>query len=526
MTATRAATAAARRSRSRAPLPLAYAWAAAIGAGAIMPFAFQPFGWWPLVVPAVGLAIVALRGRSLGAAFGLGFTTGAIFFLLHIQWITVYLGLVPLVALTAWMAAWWGLGGIALALAWRWGEPRMQGPLGAFAAMPLVLGAVWTARESLSSSVPWGGFAWGRLAHSQAASPLADTTSWVGFSGLTFLIAAASALLVQLVLHHRTILRRRLTIAAAALILLVAIPGFPVEATGSIRVGAVQGDSEAGLLAPRVPGQILEQHLDATRGLEGEQLDLLVWPENAAEWYADETPATMAALDRVTERFDAPLVTGTITRDGDDTYNALIQVEPGRGAVAEYRKRHPVPFAEYLPARGFFEPILEALGFLQYIPRDYSIDPSSPNAFDVAGTTAGLAICFDIIDDHLAREMVLEHGAEIILAPTNNADFGEGSAENVQQLAIAQLRAVEAGRALVNISTVGTSAMIGPDGAEIDRLRQYEPGTMLEELPLSTTVTPGIRLGAWIDLALIIGAGLALVGLGVANRTAARRPHA
>ena len=505
------------RSRARPPLSVGYAWAAAILAGAIMPFAFQPFDWWPLIVPAVALALVALRGRSLASAFGMGFGTGAIFFLLHIAWITIYLGAVPLVALTAWMAVWWGLGGMAITLAWRWGEPRLQGPLGAFLALPVLLGTLWTLRETLSSTVPWGGFAWGRLAHSQASSPLADTTSWVGFAGLTFLIAATSALLLQLVLQHRTMLRRRLTIGAAALILVVAIPQFPVETTGSLRVGAVQGDSEAGLLAPRVPGRILQQHVDASRELAGAELDLLVWPENAAEWYADESPSTLATLDRVTAAFDAPLVTGTITRDGDDTYNALLQVEPGEVAVAEYRKRHPVPFAEYLPQRDFFGPVLESLGFLQYIPRDYSIDESSANAFDVAGTTAGLAICFDIIDDHLAREMVLEHGAEIILAPTNNADFGRGSAENVQQLAIAQLRAIEAGRSLVNISTVGTSAIIGPDGTVIDRLPQYEPGAMLEELPLSTTVTPGIRLGAWVELALGIGATVALGALGAAR---------
>lgn len=515
-----------RPTKARAPLSTVYALAAAILGGAIMPFAFQPFDWWPLIVPAVGLALLALRGRTLGAAFGLGFTTGAIFFLLHIQWITVYLGPVPLIALTAWMAAWWGLGGMALALAWRWGEARLPGPIGSFLLLPVLLGGVWTLRESLSSTVPWGGFAWGRLAHSQASSPLADTTSWVGLTGLTFLIATVSALLLQLLLHHRTILRRRLTIGAAALILLVAIPAFPVQQTGSIRVGAVQGDSEAGLLAPRVPGEILQQHVDATRELSGSELDLLVWPENAAEFYADETPATLAALDRVATEFDAPLVVGSVTRDGDDTYNALLQVEPGEGVVAEYRKRHPVPFAEYLPQREILGPILDALGFLELIPRDFSIDPSSANAFEVAGTSAGLAICFDIVDDYQAREMVLEHGAEIILAPSNNADFGEGSAENVQQLAIAQLRAVEAGRAVVNISTVGTSAMIAPDGTFIDRLPQYEPGTMLEELPLSTTVTPGIRLGAWIDWALCIGSALALAGLGLARALERRRVDA
>nr|WP_241429197.1 apolipoprotein N-acyltransferase [Agrococcus sp. ARC_14] len=491
-----------------------------------MPFAFQPFDWWPLIVPAVALSLLSLRGRRLGTAFGLGFVTGFLFFLLHIQWITVYLGPVPLVALTAWMAVWWGLGGMLLALAWRWGEARLPGAVGSFLAVPLLLAGLWTLRESLASTVPWGGFAWGRLAHSQASSPLADTTSWVGLTGLTFLLAAAAALVVQLVLHHRTMLRRRLTIGAVALIVLVAIPAFPVAQTGSLRVGAVQGDSEAGLLAPYTPGEILQQHVDATRELSGEELDLLVWPENAAEFYADETAATMAALDRVATEFDAPLIVGTVTREGDDTYNSLLQIEPGEGAVAEYRKRHPVPFAEYLPQREFFAPILDALGFLELIPRDFSIDPTSDNAFDVAGTIAGVAICFDIIDDYQAREMVLEHGAEIILAPTNNADFGEGSAENVQQLAIAQLRAVEAGRAVVNISTVGTSAMISPDGTMLDRLPQYAPGAMLEALPLSTTVTPGIRLGAWIDWALCIGSALALAGLGAATALQRRRADA
>ncbi len=511
------------RLRSREPLPLALSWAAAILAGVLLPLAFQPLDWWPLVVPAVALSLVSLRGRTLPQAFWLGLTTGALFFGVHIQWITVYLGPVPLVALTLWMAVWWGLGALLLALAWRWADPRMQGGLGAFLVLPLLLGALWTLRESLSSAVPWGGFAWGRLAHTQASSPLADTTSWVGLTGLTFLLAAVSALVAQLVLHHRTLVRRRLTIGGAALIALVAIPAFPVVETGTVRVGAVQGASEAGLLAQYERGDILRQHLEATQALAGEDLDLLVWPENAAESFADEDPSTILALDRVVDAFDAPLVVGTVTREGpgeaydpdtDRTYNSLLLVEPGEGAVAEYRKRHPVPFAEYLPQRAFFGPILDAMGFLELIPRDYSIDPTSANAFDIDGLQAGLAICFDIIDDRLAREMVLDHGAQIILAPTNTADFGRGSAETVQQLAIAQLRAVEAGRSLVNISTVGTSAMVLPDGTMVERLPQYEPGTMLADLPLSDTVTPGIRLGGWIEWALCIGGALGLAALG------------
>lgn len=59
--------------------------------------------------------------------------------------------------------------------------------------------------------------------------------------------------------------------------------------------------------------------------------------------------------------------------------------------------------------------------------------------------------------------------------------------------------------------------MIGPDGAIIDRLPQYAPGAMLEDLPLSSTVTPGIRLGGWIEWALCVGSALALAGFGIAR---------
>jgi apolipoprotein N-acyltransferase len=124
---------------------------------------------------------------------------------------------------------------------------------------------------------------------------------------------------------------------------------------------------------------------------------------------------------------------------------------------------------------------------------------------------AGLAICFDIVDDALLHQM-MDGGAEIILAPTNNADFGD-SQESVQQLAIARLRAIEYGRTVVNTSTVGTSAIIAPDGSTITQLETFTPGVMLEEVPLSNAVTPASVIGRWVEwLAGLLGLG----GLAVA----------
>jgi hypothetical protein len=97
--------------------------------------------------------------------------------------------------------------------------------------------------------------------------------------------------------------------------------------------------------------------------------------------------------------------------------------------------------------------------------------------------------------------------AQVILAQTNNADFGKTD-ENLQQLAIARLRAIETGRSVVNISTVGTSQIIAPDGSTISSITPYEAGSMIADVPLATTNSPGTLLAQGVEL-LVSGWGLA-----------------
>jgi len=84
-------------------------------------------------------------------------------------------------------------------------------------------------------------------------------------------------------------------------------------------------------------------------------------------------------------------------------------------------------------------------------------------------------------------------------------------------IAIARLRAIETGRSVVNISTVGHSAIIAPDGSTIDSIAPYQPGAMVDNVQLSTTTTPATLFGKGIEL-LVSGLGvaglvMALVGL-------------
>ena len=75
----------------------------------------------------------------------------------------------------------------------------------------------------------------------------------------------------------------------------------------------------------------------------------------------------------------------------------------------------------------------------------------------------GDVICFEVAYDGIVRDAV-RAGGEVLVVQTNNASFGM-SDESTQQLAMSRIRAIEHGRATVQISTVGVSAVIEPNGA-------------------------------------------------------------
>ena len=484
-------------------------WLAVLAAavsGPINAAAFPARGWWPLVFLGTGLMLFSLAGRSIRGSFLVGLLGGVTFWGTHIFWLTIYLGPVPWLALAGLQAIFFAIGGVLLTLAWRYIPRLWPGRFGRLGLLPIVLGGLWSLRESVTSVWPYGGFSWGRLAFSQSESPFASLVAWFGVSGLSFLLAGLSALLLQSFREVTIDAGRRGVVATAALFVTLAIPAWPIVATGTIRIAAVQGNSDSGLFAQRIPGQALNDHLAATIPLLGEKVDAVVWPENASDLNPLEYSQAVQALDYVSSEMNAPLVTGTITQDAQGrTFNSLLLWEAGKGAIDQYDKIHPVPFAEYLPDRAFWYPFAPSL--FDLVPRDYSIG-TRDNMFDLNGVLAGVAICFDIVDDSLVAQM-MDDGAELILAPTNNADFGH-SDESIQQLAIARLRAIETNRSVVNISTVGTSAIIAPDGSTIAELPTFEPGSMVESVPLSRVTTLATVLGRSVEWAV---GGFALVSL-------------
>lgn len=515
-------------------LPLWAAVCAAVVAGLAMDGAFPSLGWWPLAFVAIPLALLSLVGRSVGGAVLVGGAYGLAFYLPHVSWAGEFLGdhpqaWVPWVALATAESLLVAVLSPLITLAYRW-WPQRRDTWSRPVALPLLVAGAWLVRELVIGSWPYGGLPWGRAGMSQSDGPLAEVASWVGVSGLGLLMVALCAGAVEAVLlvrHRRSDAERphggapsaaRWTAAlptAALAVALLLVPQYPTTAAGTLRVGAVQGDGPAAYVDDREAGDLLDSQLEASAPLEDESVDVVLWPEGGVGSDPLAHDGTARALDSAVERYEAPILLNAASARGDAVYNtSMLWTEDG--AAASHAKRHPVPFGEYVPHRELYGTIApDLIGLLE---REYAHGSDTP-AVDVDDVRAGLAICFDVVFDDVVREGAHD-GAQVYLFQTNNADF-RGTDENLQQLEVARMRAVETGRSVVNLSTTGTSQIFAPDGSTVAALPVGEPGVMLADVELRDGLTAGIVLGPWVERAVVVGTLLTLAGLAIV--TARRR---
>jgi len=499
-------------------VPLAVAAPLSAAAGLLLVTAYPALAWWPMAFPAVAMALVALAGRRFWSAVLVGALFGATFFSVNLLFTARYLGPIPWIALSTLEALLTAVFAVPIALAYRWLPRLAPGLIGRLLLLPALVAGLWTLREQIVGSWPYGGFPWGRIGVSQVNGPFAEVASWVGMSGLTFLVVALCAMLIELVRAGRFRDLRRAVPAVVLLVVLVALPQFPTSAAGSLRVGAVQGNGPAGYFDQRARGAVLNAQLEASAPLFGQDMDVLLWPEGGVDSDPTTSSQTAAVLDELSRRVDAPLIVSAVTARGSALFNSSLLWTAEGGPEQTYDKRHPVPFGEYVPDRSFWEPFAPDL--IGLIGREYTPGTARP-LIDLDGIGVGLAICFDVIYDDVVWDGASD-GAEIYMFQTNNADF-RGTDENLQQLAFARMRAIETGRSVVNISTVGTSQVIAPDGSTLDELPVDTAGHMLTDVPLRTGLTPAVVIGPAVKIVLGGGSLLALVIVGAVVAMRSRR---
>jgi len=509
----------------------------AVVAGVVLDAAFPSVGAWGLAFPAVGAALLLARGRGLLAAYGTGVLFGLGFMVPQLQWSGVYVGALPWLALAGLQGLLLGLVLPGWTLAWRLAA---RAPW----TLPLTAGAVWVAAEALRARVPFGGFGWGRLGFSQADSPVRWLASVGGVPlvGFGVVVVSATAVLVGLLVldagRHRTGVRpvlRSLSAPVALVLLLGLVAGYAslrldrtieVSTDRTVRLAAVQGDvPRAGLDFNAQRRAVLDNHVRGTLDLaeridagQEDPVDLVLWPENASDIDPLTNEDAAAVIGTATDAVGVPVLLGAVLQGpGENITNAMLLWDPGtgyRGRTDErstngyYAKQALAPFGEFIPYRSFFRafsPLVDTV--TDFAPGDRAA------VLELGGASVGAAICFEVLDDETVRGQVLA-GADLLVVPTNNATFGLTD-ENVQQLAMSRLRAVEHGRDLVHISNVGTSAVVSADGTTGRRTALFEPDVLLADVQLRSGRTLATTWGPAPELALVAVALLLVLGHGV-----------
>ncbi|SEE08145.1 apolipoprotein N-acyltransferase [Ruania alba] len=521
--------------RSRVPSRALTLLIAVVG-GLLTDTAFPQRSWWPLAFVGVALLVVALQRDSARWNALVAWVWGLAFFLPHIWWANAAVGVIPWAALSIAEA------GIVAAGAAVWTWARRASWLRGRRLVPgVVFALIWVVTEQLRQVWPFGGFPWGRLAFSQTDGPLLPFAAIAGAPAVSFVTALGGfwtgVVVIALVGRIRTTPRthtqggrRTVAGALAGIVALLAvgllIPTPTTAESGSLRLGAVQGNvSEPGLGAFANAREVLNNHVSGTIELSErigpEALDLVLWPENATDINPREDADAAELLDEAATAIGTPLLLGTdsygLDADGERArFNDMVLWQPGEGAVFSYSKQIPAAFAEYIPIRDIarmFSPAVDLVRTDIAPGTEIAVVPVEIPRLERTVEVATV-ICFEVAYDAVIREAI-QGGAEVLFVPTNNASFGY-TAESEQQLAMSQLRAVEHGRATVQISTVGVSGVIAADGTVLERTELFTPDAMTAELPLRTTLTVADRLGDW---PIIVGTVLAAAAfaLGVAT---------
>ena len=470
-------------------------------AGVAVYFSYEPHGLWWAGLWGIGmlwLSCVHWRGVPVraGRAALIGFVHALTQYLLMLPWIGELVGTMPYVALALWLSVYALLltPGAVLLARWRWG----------WLGFPFF----YLAIELLRSSVPFGGFAWVRLAWGQINGPLANLAAWGGTALVSLaaaLVGTGVAALYLAVLRHAW----RESWAAAAVVLPVVlglVAGLsvndPGRTVGTAKVAAIQGNvPRLGLDFNAQRRAVLANHVQATAkaAKADPDVDLYIWPENSSDVNPFRDAEAMALIQSAVQAAGAPIVVGTLTVDEVGERNTM-QVFNADGSVGEHHyKKYLQPFGETMPWRSFFRTITDMVD----LAGDFK-PGNGPGVVHMGGIAVGLATCYEVAFDAAYRTSV-RNGAQILATPTNNATFGF-SDMTYQQLAMSRLRAIETDRAVVVAATSGVSAIVHPDGRVSQESGIFEQKYLIEELPLREGIKPAVKYGALLQaVAVLIG---------------------
>lgn len=443
----------------------------------ILPALFVTFPLWVWCLDGIGRQ----RGwrRWFGPAFLTGFAFGWGYFTVAFHWLGAaffieggaVLALMPLaiLALSALIALFWGIGSAAAHLLWSHGWWRIV-TLATFITL-----AEWLRGHILT------GFPFDLLGYALTPNDeMMQLASVIGVYGLTFLAAILATLPALIWPADNRSLSRRLLPFFILVGLLAAQLGYGhnrltnthTSPRPDVAMRLVQplvyehadwGNADPVALIDRLL-MLSDMRMDpADQGLA--DITHLVWPESSLPFFLSSYPEALARIARLLPE-GTLLLTGAprlAFEPGATTpsppFNAILAINDQGEIIASYDKAHLVPFGEFLPFSGFFA----QLGIKQFVPgaEGWQHGDARRRLMSLPDTPALLAlICYEIL---FSGDLGDTAKAQFLFNITNDAWF-DGSIGPAQHAHHARLRAVEEGMSLIRAANSGLTFATDPLG--------------------------------------------------------------
>jgi apolipoprotein N-acyltransferase len=484
----------------------------ALVAGYLMVLGFAPYQLWPLTSICFGVLIDTIsrsecsmrRAVLRGYLFGLGmfgFETSWVYISLH------YFGGASVIA---------GLGLSALAASFYALFPMLATLLmvtlvrtRSLLVLALIWPAIWILVEWLRAWFVFG-FPWLQIGSSLLDSPLAGYIPLIGSYGSGWIAAATAGLMVGLLRSERSITNKKI-IGALIMIAVVWASGQLLKAKQwttqlgePFTVALLQGNIAQELKwDPQKKAKIIRNYVEMTE--QHWDADLIVWPETAVPAYFDQMQDFYQQLAERGKLHQTDLLIGTLFADAVTKryYNAV--VIPGEH-VQMYRKRHLVPFGEYLP----FQPISGWVAqFLDMPMANFHAGPDDQALLKAVGMPLVTTICYE--DSYPAENLSGLPEAAYIVNVSNDSWFADSIAPH-QHLQYSRIRSLEAGRYTLRATNNGVTAIIDPAGKIIHQIDQFKTAVLKAQVHGMQGATPYVRIGDTPVLLTLLG--LVVIGGG------------
>jgi len=448
--------------------------------GVLLFLAFPKFGHWTLAWVCLVPLLVALRGRDMASAFMLGLTSGLLYNVGLLYWVSgvvvqyghlpLYLGIFVMLLLALYLSLYVSLFAAGVTY---FGKRRVP--------VAITAPVLWTLLEYGKANFLTG-FPWGNLAHAQYLNlPMIQIADLTGTYGISFLLVLINAVLCDLITRkeNQFFILTELVVGS---LLLSAVYSYGVyrlaDTAAHIRntpakpVSIVQGNMDQSIKwDPRFQAETIRIYSDLSGKAALSSPYLIVWPETATPFFFQQIEEKHGEVVAVARSSKAFLIFGSPSyrRIENRMYfqNSAYILSPQGEILGRYDKVHLVPYGEYVPLRRFF-PFVEklAVGIGDFLPGE-GFEPLS-----LDGEKAGILICYEAIFPEISRAY-RERGASFLVNLTNDAWFGTSSAP-YQHLAITTFRAVENRLFVVRAANTGISAFIAPTGEILSRTGLFE----------------------------------------------------